>query len=48
MMYDGSTDIASYNHGCYRRCRAPPARSSLLSLFGSEVNRRMRLQNLLT
>ena len=48
MMYDGFTDIASYNHGCYRRCRAPPALGTLPSLFGSEVNRRMRLQNLQT
>ena len=48
MMYDGFTVIASNHHGCDRRCRAPPARGSLHSLFGSEVNRRMRLQNLLT
>ena len=48
MMYDGFTDITSYNHGCYRRCRAPPALDSQPSLFGSEVNRRIRLQNLLT
>lgn len=48
MMYDGFTVIASYNHGCDRRCRAPPAGGTLPSLFGSEVNRRMRLQNLLT
>jgi len=48
MMYDGFTDNTSDNHGCDRRCRAPPARGTLPSLFGSEVNRRMRLQNLLT
>ena len=47
-MYDGFTDNSSNHYGYYRRCRAPPARGTLPSLFGSEVNRRMRLQNLLT
>ena len=47
MMYDGFTIIASNHNGCDRRCRAPPAHGTQPSLFGSEVNRRMRLQNLL-